>query len=107
MDIERWLKICSNCEKRGHLRKDCWAKGGGEEGQGPSFKQVIAKNHDETSQGKTWTEAHVHQLIEGIMRTAVLLPDAMPPAGTRGLYFVSREITMLFQNAGQNYQRQL
>jgi len=101
------LKICSNCEKRGYLRKDCWAKGGGEEGQGPSFKQVIAKNHDETSQGKTWTEAHVHQLIEGIMRTAVLLPDAMPPAGTRGLYFVSREITMLFQNAGQNYQRQL
>ena len=27
-------KQCSNCNKRGHLKADCWAKGGGKEGQG-------------------------------------------------------------------------
>ncbi|KAF8700276.1 hypothetical protein AX14_000815 [Amanita brunnescens Koide BX004] len=26
---------CHNCKKKGHLAKDCWAKGGGKEGQGP------------------------------------------------------------------------
>ena len=27
-------KQCSNCNKRGHLKANCWAKGGGKEGQG-------------------------------------------------------------------------
>jgi hypothetical protein len=26
-------KECFNCHKKGHLKKDCWAKGGGKEGQ--------------------------------------------------------------------------
>jgi len=26
---------CYNCHKKGHMAKDCWAKGGGREGQGP------------------------------------------------------------------------
>ena len=26
---------CFNCKKRGHMKSDCWAKGGGKEGQGP------------------------------------------------------------------------
>ena len=26
---------CHNCKKKGHLAKDCWAKGGGKEGQEP------------------------------------------------------------------------
>lgn len=68
MDTKKKLIVCLNCGKPGHVRKDCWAKGGGSEGQGPSFKQVSAKNYDENSQGKTWTEAQVRQLIEGIMR---------------------------------------
>ena len=25
---------CYNCHKKGHMSKDCWAKGGGKEGQG-------------------------------------------------------------------------
>ena len=26
---------CFNCRKKGHLKKDCWSKGGGQEGKGP------------------------------------------------------------------------
>lgn len=32
-------KFCTNCEKPGHTKDDCWAKGGGKEGQRPkSFR---------------------------------------------------------------------
>jgi len=27
--------VCFNCEKKGHFKSDCWAKGGGKEGQRP------------------------------------------------------------------------
>ena len=29
---------CYNCHKKGHIKPDCWAKGGGKEGQGPKGK---------------------------------------------------------------------
>src|ERR1700678_195681 len=29
-----------NCKKKGHLKADCWAKGGGKEGQGPKGKKA-------------------------------------------------------------------
>ena len=29
---------CFNCHKKGHKKADCWAKGGGKEGQGPKSK---------------------------------------------------------------------
>ena len=30
---------CYNCHKKGHMSKDCWAKGGGREGQGPKGRR--------------------------------------------------------------------
>ena len=27
---------CYNCKKKGHYSSDCWAPGGGKEGQGPN-----------------------------------------------------------------------
>jgi hypothetical protein len=30
---------CYNCHKKGHMKADCWAKGGGKEGQGPKGKE--------------------------------------------------------------------
>jgi hypothetical protein len=32
-------KECYNCKKKGHLSKDCWAKGGGMEGKGPKGRK--------------------------------------------------------------------
>ncbi|KAF7345981.1 Retrovirus-related Pol polyprotein from transposon TNT 1-94 [Mycena venus] len=29
---------CYNCHKKGHIKADCWAKGGGKEGKGPQGK---------------------------------------------------------------------
>ena len=29
---------CYNYHKKGHIAKDCWAKGGGKEGQNPQRK---------------------------------------------------------------------
>ena len=31
---------CENCNKNGHIKVDCWAKGGGKEGQGPRQKKA-------------------------------------------------------------------
>ncbi|EDR10241.1 uncharacterized protein LACBIDRAFT_316933 [Laccaria bicolor S238N-H82] len=30
---------CYNCHKTGHISNECWAKGGGHEGQGPKGRQ--------------------------------------------------------------------
>ena len=35
---------CYNCHKKGHMSKDCWAKGGGKEGQGPKGRKGQNKN---------------------------------------------------------------
>jgi hypothetical protein len=32
-------KECFNCHKKGHISKECWAKGGGREGQGPKGRK--------------------------------------------------------------------
>ena len=45
-------KQYSNCNKRGHLKADCWAKGGGKEGQGPRR----GKDKDKSKDGATAAE---------------------------------------------------
>ena len=35
--------VCHNCKKKGHKKADCWAKGGGKEGQGPKQKKGKGK----------------------------------------------------------------
>jgi hypothetical protein len=37
-------KECYNCKKKGHISSDCWAKGGGKEGQGPKGRKGGRKN---------------------------------------------------------------
>lgn len=41
-------KECYNCKGKGHVKKDCWAKGGGAEGKGPRGR----RRKDRTNQAK-------------------------------------------------------
>ena len=57
-------KECYNCKKRGQISADCWAKGGGKEGQG---QREMERKTGQTKQKKliqvlmmpvTWPEIH-------------------------------------------------
>ena len=58
------MHICTNCKQKGHPFEDCWAKGGGKEGQGPKQKrrskyrkkkgkEKVNAAEESTSDGKT------------------------------------------------------
>ena len=38
-------KECYNCKKMGHILLECWAKGGGKEGQGPKGRKGAGKKN--------------------------------------------------------------
>ncbi|KAJ3521915.1 hypothetical protein NMY22_g12109 [Coprinellus aureogranulatus] len=41
-------KICHNCNKKGHFKRDCWAKGGGMEGKGPKGRKGKERTNQAT-----------------------------------------------------------
>lgn len=41
-------KICHNCNKKGHYKRDCWAKGGGMEGKGPKGRKGKERTNQAT-----------------------------------------------------------
>ena len=50
-------KLCANCDKSSHTKEDCWAPGGGKEGQGPNQQKQGSKGKKkEESAAKTTTE---------------------------------------------------
>src|ERR1700722_2663902 len=57
---------CYNCGKRGHVKAECWSKGGGKEGQGPKSKgkepakkkeTAATANDKATTDDVAWTAA--------------------------------------------------
>ena len=38
LNLKKKNVICHNCHKKGHYKSECWAPGGGKEGQGPKQK---------------------------------------------------------------------
>ena len=48
---------CFNCHKKGHKKADCWAKGGGKEGQGPRLKGKKDDGKDSKGGGAAAVEA--------------------------------------------------
>ena len=47
---------CFNCHKKGHMKSDCWAKGGGKEGQGPKKKSGGSKDSGAKAEAAAGTE---------------------------------------------------
>jgi Zinc knuckle len=43
---------CQNCGQKGHYVKDCWAKGGGKEGQAPKWFKQPSKDTANQSEEK-------------------------------------------------------
>ena len=57
---------CFNCKKRGHMKADCWAKGGGKEGQGPKKKkaQDSAATADQQQEPDIGAWALIEEILE-------------------------------------------
>jgi hypothetical protein len=45
---------CFNCHKKGHKKADCWAKGGGKEGQGPKSRSKKEKDEPKRNWRTLW-----------------------------------------------------
>jgi transposase InsO family protein len=82
---------CFNCHKKGHMKADCWAPGGGSEGKGPrgrKGKETAAKASPEAETDGVWMadaeanvaryalERFVHQWRADIPRDGEMLWDA-------------------------------
>ncbi|KAI3632078.1 hypothetical protein MIR68_009914 [Amoeboaphelidium protococcarum] len=49
--------VCENCKKSGHEKKNCWAKGGGKEGQYSKFRQQNANTDGKCEKANVAAEA--------------------------------------------------
>jgi len=61
---------CYNCKKKGHMKADCWAKGGGKEGQRPNHNK-----RDDRNKSKDSTAA-AQENNEDIKSWAVIAADS-------------------------------
>ncbi|KAL7284965.1 hypothetical protein ACG7TL_000054 [Trametes sanguinea] len=49
---------CFNCKRKGHVKADCWRKGGGKEGQGPKHQMPRNRKKGKNGQASSNTNAN-------------------------------------------------
>jgi len=64
-DVECW-----NCQRKGHIQKDCWKKGGGKEGQGP--KQKKSKQKEGGADAKQASSSNQEHCFKAVAHDAVV-----------------------------------
>ena len=64
---------CFNCHKKGHRKSDCWAKGGGKEGQGPRSRERKGRTADSKNGSKEAEKgsANVAESEEGVWMASI------------------------------------
>ncbi len=62
---------CFNCHKKGHIRTECWAKGGSKEGQGPKKKASV---RDGATSAIKDADVEVWAVIEEAKESTVEVP---------------------------------
>ena len=76
---------CYNCHKKGYYKLECWAKGGGSEGQGPRRSRrgedSRDKDRDRSKSAKESASATAKELPEDKLWAAVVDADAVPDEG--------------------------
>jgi len=64
-DKDKCKVECHNCHKKGHMKADCWAKGGGKEGQGPRQQGRASDSAASASAGKDKDIIEAWVIIDG------------------------------------------
>jgi hypothetical protein len=74
---------CFKCHKKGHIKADCWAKGGGKEGQEPRCRQGSMQENMAVASDKTEDELRttieVINMEDDIATTAAVVTSAVRP----------------------------
>ena len=74
---------CFNCHRKGHVKGDCWAKGGGKKGQGPQGKKA------KKSEKPSGESANIAEDKDGVWMAAVDDSSDADNEGEWGLEWVN------------------
>jgi hypothetical protein len=73
---------CFNCWKKGHVKADCWARGGSKEGQGPRWRQGNTQANvavvSEKPKDESWAMIEVIDVEDNIAMAAAVTSAAHP-----------------------------
>jgi hypothetical protein len=68
-------KECYNCKKKGHLSKDCWAKGEGMEGKGPKGRKGPNKERANQAEEVNSSLNNLSYMVYGLLDEMLFIED--------------------------------
>ena len=67
---------CFNCHKKGHYKADCWAEGGGKEGEGPKMKGKGKAKPKEAAAAVVAAKEKVEEKVEAWMVSLAVVDES-------------------------------